>query len=241
MTIADIAQDTNGGDTTTPLYRAQDVTRTYTKKGRTVKALTGVDLTIHPGEFVTIQGPTGGGKSTLLQMLGALDKPSTGSLRLGDIELASASARELSRIRAEEVGFVFQGFNLIPTLTAAENVNMALEPTDLSRAERATRVAEALAHVGLDDRGDHLPTELSGGQQQRVAIARAIVKRPRVLLADEPTGNLDESMRDEILTLLEGLCAEGLTMIVVTHDSAVARRATRRLRLAKGTEQDITR
>jgi len=241
MTIADIAQDTNGGDATTPLYRAQDVTRTYTKKGRTVKALTGVDLTIHPGEFVTIQGPTGGGKSTLLQMLGALDKPSTGSLRLGDIELASASARELSRIRAEEVGFVFQGFNLIPTLTAAENVNMALEPTDLSRAERATRVAEALAHVGLDDRGDHLPTELSGGQQQRVAIARAIVKRPRVLLADEPTGNLDESMRDEILTLLEGLCAEGLTMIVVTHDSAVARRATRRLRLAKGTVQDITR
>ncbi len=206
-----------------------------------MKALTGVDLTIRPGEFVTIQGPTGGGKSTLLQMLGALDKPSSGSLKLGEIELASASARELSRIRAEELGFVFQGFNLIPTLTAAENVNMALEPTALSRAERATRVDEALAHVGLADRGDHLPTELSGGQQQRVAIARAIVKRPRVLLADEPTGNLDESMRDEILALLEGLCAEGITMIVVTHDSAVARRATRRLRLAKGTVQDITR
>lgn len=118
---------------------------------------------------------------------------------------------------------------------------MALEPTSLSRTERAARVAQALAHVGLDDRGDHLPTELSGGQQQRVAIARAIVKRPRVLLADEPTGNLDESMRDEILTLLEGLCAEGITMVVVTHDSAVARRATRRLRLAKGTVQDITR
>ncbi|KQQ66318.1 peptide ABC transporter ATP-binding protein [Microbacterium sp. Leaf320] len=223
------------------MYRAQDVTRTYSQKGRTVKALTGIDLTIHPGEFVTIQGPTGGGKSTLLQMLGALDKPSSGSLKLGDIELASASARELSRIRAEEIGFVFQGFNLIPTLTAAENVHMALEPTDLSRTERVTRVAEALAHVGLADRGDHLPTELSGGQQQRVAIARAIVKRPRVLLADEPTGNLDESMRDEILALLEGLCAEGITMIVVTHDSAVARRATRRLRLVKGTVQDITR
>jgi putative ABC transport system ATP-binding protein len=241
MTIADIAPATNGTDTTVPLYRAQGVTRTYTQKGRTVKALTGVDLTIRPGEFVTIQGPTGGGKSTLLQMLGALDKPSSGSLRLGEIELASASARELSRIRAEELGFVFQGFNLIPTLTAAENVNMALEPTALSGTERATRVAEALAHVGLADRGDHLPTELSGGQQQRVAIARAIVKRPRVLLADEPTGNLDESMRDEILALLEGLCAEGITMIVVTHDSAVARRATRRLRLAQGTVQDITR
>ena len=241
MTIADIALTANGTDATAPIYHAQDVTRTYRQKGRTVKALTGVDLTINPGEFVTIQGPTGGGKSTLLQLLGALDKPSTGSLKLGDIELASASARELTRIRAEEIGFVFQGFNLIPTLTAAENVNMALEPTSLSRAERLTRVAQALAHVGLDDRGDHLPTELSGGQQQRVAIARAIVKRPRVLLADEPTGNLDESMRDEILALLEGLCAEGITMVVVTHDSAVARRATRRLRLAKGTVQDITR
>lgn len=241
MTIADIAPTTNGTDAAAPLYRAQDVTRTYTQKGRTVKALTGVDLTIHPGEFVTIQGPTGGGKSTLLQLLGALDKPSSGSLKLGAIELASASPRELTRIRAEEIGFVFQGFNLIPTLTAAENVNMALEPAPLSRTERATRVAQALAHVGLEDRGDHLPTELSGGQQQRVAIARAIVKRPRVLLADEPTGNLDESMRDEILTVLEGLCAEGITMVVVTHDSAVARRATRRLRLAKGTVQDITR
>ncbi|WP_187250499.1 ABC transporter ATP-binding protein [Microbacterium sp. 4-7] len=241
MTIADIAPSASGTDAAAPLYRAQGVTRTYTQKGRTVKALTGVDLTILPGEFVTIQGPTGGGKSTLLQMLGALDKPSSGSLKLGDIELASASARELSRIRAQEIGFVFQGFNLIPTLTAAENVDMALEPTELSRTERTARVAEALAHVGLADRGDHLPTELSGGQQQRVAIARAIVKRPRVLLADEPTGNLDESMRDEILTLLQGLCAEGITMIVVTHDSAVARRATRRLRLAKGTVQDITR
>ena len=241
MTIADIAPTANGTDAAAPIYRAQSVTRTYRQKARTVKALTGVDLTIDPGEFVTIQGPTGGGKSTLLQLLGALDKPSSGSLKLGDIELASASARELTRIRAQEIGFVFQGFNLIPTLTAAENVSMALEPASLSRAERSARVAQALAHVGLDDRGDHLPTELSGGQQQRVAIARAIVKRPRVLLADEPTGNLDESMRDEILTLLEGLCAEGITMIVVTHDSAVARRATRRLRLAKGTVQDITR
>lgn len=136
---------------------------------------------------------------------------------------------------------MFQGFNLIPTLTATENVDMALEPLDLDKGERRMRVAEALAHVGLDDRGDHRPAELSGGQQQRVAIARALVKRPRVLLADEPTGNLDESMRDEILTLLESLCAEGITIIVVTHDSAVARRATRRLRLTKGVVQDITR
>ncbi|WP_188437018.1 ABC transporter ATP-binding protein [Microbacterium murale] len=226
---------------TAPLYRLKDVTRTYSQKGRIVKALAGVDLEIVPGEFVTIQGATGGGKSTLLQLLGALDTPTSGSLRLGDIELASASGKELSRIRADEIGFVFQGFNLMPTLTAAENVNMALEPMKLASGERTRRVEEALAHVGLADRGDHLPTELSGGQQQRVAIARAIVKRPRVLLADEPTGNLDESMRDEILALLERLCAEGITMIVVTHDSAVARRATRRLRLAKGVVHDITK
>jgi putative ABC transport system ATP-binding protein len=241
MTIADAALAAENTDAAAPLYTVEGVTRTYAQKGRVVKALAGVDLEIAAGEFVTIQGPTGGGKSTLLQLLGALDKPTSGSLRLGDTELAGASARELGRIRAEEIGFVFQGFNLIPTLTAAENVNMALEPMKLDRDERRRRVAEALIHVGLGDRGDHLPTELSGGQQQRVAIARAIVKRPRVLLADEPTGNLDESMRDEILALLEGRCAEGITMIVVTHDSAVAQRATRRLRLNKGTVQDITR
>lgn len=241
----DVKEMTNMTDMTltqtAPLYRLKDVTRTYSQKGRIVKALAGVDLEIVPGEFVTIQGATGGGKSTLLQLLGALDTPTSGSLRLGEIELASASGKELSRIRADEIGFVFQGFNLMPTLTAAENVNMALEPMKLAAGERTRRVEEALAHVGLADRGDHLPTELSGGQQQRVAIARAIVKRPRVLLADEPTGNLDESMRDEILALLERLCAEGITMIVVTHDSAVARRATRRLRLAKGVVHDITK
>ncbi|MCK2031168.1 ABC transporter ATP-binding protein [Microbacterium galbinum] len=241
MTITDTTATASETDAAAPLYRATGVTRTYAQKGRTVTALTGVDLEIGTGEFVTIQGPTGGGKSTLLQLLGALDRPSSGSLTLGGTELASASPKELSRIRAEEIGFVFQGFNLIPTLTAAENVDMALEPASLDRVERRRRVTEALAHVGLADRGDHLPTELSGGQQQRVAIARAIVKRPRVLLADEPTGNLDESMRDEILALLEGLCAGGITMIVVTHDSAVARRATRRLRLSKGTVQDITK
>ncbi len=228
-------------DAPTSLYRATGVTRTYRRKGRQVAALRGVDLEIGAGEFVTIQGPTGGGKSTLLQLLGALDRPTAGSLTIGGTELASASARELGRLRAEEIGFVFQAFNLIPTLTAAENVDMALEPSSPARAERRARVSEALAHVGLGDRGEHLPSELSGGQQQRVAIARALVKRPRVLLADEPTGNLDESMRDEVLDLLQSLCAEGLTMVVVTHDSAVARRATRRLRLTQGVVQDITR
>jgi putative ABC transport system ATP-binding protein len=174
-------------------------------------------------------------------MLGALDRPTDGSVVLADVDLAKASNAQLGRVRAGEIGFVFQGFNLIPTLTAAENVDMALEPLGLTKSERAERVAEALAHVGLADRADHRPAELSGGQQQRVAIARAIVKRPRVLLADEPTGNLDESMRDEILAVLESLCAEGLTLIVVTHDSAVAKRARRRLRLERGTVRDITR
>ncbi|CAH0186790.1 putative ABC transporter ATP-binding protein YknY [Microbacterium sp. Bi121] len=223
------------------VYRLEGATRTYSQKDRIVKALTGVDLEIQEGEFVSIQGPTGGGKSTLLQLLGALDRPSSGSVHLGDVELATASSAQLNRLRSEEIGFVFQGFNLIPTLTAAENVDMALEMARLDREERRRRVAQALEHVNLADRGDHRPSELSGGQQQRVAIARAIVKRPRVLLADEPTGNLDEGMRDEILVLLETLCAEGLTLIVVTHDSAVAGRATRRLRLAKGVVTDITR
>jgi putative ABC transport system ATP-binding protein len=223
------------------IYRLNGVTRTYQQRGRIVHALAGVDLEIAEGDFVAIQGPTGGGKSTLLQLLGALDKPTSGSVALGGTDIASASSADLGRLRAEEIGFVFQGFNLIPTLTAHENVDMALEPQALTKTDRAARVEEALAHVGLADRADHRPGELSGGQQQRVAIARAIVKRPRVLLADEPTGNLDESMRDEILAVLEKLNAEGLTLIVVTHDSAVAQRARRRLRLDKGTVRDITR
>ncbi|WP_295784961.1 ABC transporter ATP-binding protein [uncultured Microbacterium sp.] len=225
---------------TATAYRLTKVARTYRQRDRTVQALAGVDLEIAAGDFVTIQGPTGGGKSTLLQMLGALDRPSTGSVTLDEVDIATASNAQLSRLRAEEIGFVFQGFNLIPTLTAVENVDMGLEPLHLDRAERDRRVTEALTRVGLADRADHRPGELSGGQQQRVAIARAVAKQPRVLLADEPTGNLDESMRDEILDVLEQLNAEGLTLIVVTHDSAVARRARRRLRLAKGVVADIT-
>jgi putative ABC transport system ATP-binding protein len=224
-----------------PLYRLAGVTRTYPQRGGIVTALAGVDIDIAEGDFVAIQGPTGGGKSTLLQVLGALDKPTSGSVRLGGIDVSTASSAELGRLRAEEIGFVFQGFNLIPTLSARENVDMALEPLKIGKPDRAARVDEALEHVGLADRADHRPGELSGGQQQRVAIARAIVKRPRVLLADEPTGNLDESMRDEILAVLETLNAEGLTLVVVTHDSAVAGRARRRLRLEKGIVRDITR
>ena len=232
----DAAPPERGAD---PLYRLVAVTRTYRQSGRVVTALDDVDLEIAAGEFVTIQGPTGGGKSTLLQLLGALDRPTSGSIVLDGADIATASDAELGRVRARDVGFVFQGFNLIPTLTARENVDMGLEPLRLAKAERADRVDDALARVGLADRADHRPGELSGGQQQRVAIARAIAKRPRVLLADEPSGNLDEGMRDEILGALQALHADGLTLVVVTHDSAVAHRAERRLRLERGRVRDL--
>ncbi len=192
--------------------------------------------------MIAIQGPTGGGKSTLLQMLGALDRPSAGTITLDERSLGKLGDRALTKVRAGEIGFVFQGFNLIPTLTAQENVETALAPLGLSGKERRRRAVDALTSVGLDDRLRHLPAELSGGQQQRVAIARALVKNPRVLLADEPTGNLDEETRDEIMDLLEGLWRDlGITLIVVTHDSAIARRAQRRLKIKQGrvTEADV--
>ncbi|THG30965.1 ABC transporter ATP-binding protein [Naasia lichenicola] len=218
------------------MYQLTGVTKSYSQTKRTVTALKDVDLTIADGELVMIQGPTGGGKSTLLQLLGALDRPTSGSVMLGDADLAKQDDRKLGELRASEIGFVFQGFNLIPTLTAQENVETALEPLKVSGPERIRRAREALESVGLADRATHLPSELSGGQQQRVAIARALVKEPRVLLADEPTGNLDEQTRDEIMDLLEGLWRDrGLTLIVVTHDSEVARRSPRRLRIKNGT------
>jgi putative ABC transport system ATP-binding protein len=217
------------------MYRLKNVTKSYDQNRRKVTALNDVTLTIPDGQMVAIQGPTGGGKSTLLQMLGALERPTSGSVALGDDVLSTMPDSRLARIRAKEIGFVFQGFNLIPTLTAQENVETALAPSGIPAAQRRARAAAALADVGLGDRGSHRPSELSGGQQQRVAIARALVKQPDVLLADEPTGNLDEQTRDEIMDLLEGLHRDkGLTLIVVTHDSAVAKRAERRLHIKQG-------
>ena len=222
------------------MYTLTAVTKTYQQKKRTVKALDGVDLVIPAGQMVAIQGPTGGGKSTLLQMLGALDRPTSGTVRLGDSELSAAGDHALAAVRAREIGFVFQGFNLIPTLTAAENVETAFADGTTPRAERRDKAKAALASVGLAERADHLPSELSGGQQQRVAIARALVKEPSVLLADEPTGSLDEATRDEIMDLLEGVWRErGLTLVIVTHDSAVAKRAERRLHLKGGQVTEI--
>ncbi|MET0725149.1 MAG: ABC transporter ATP-binding protein [Leifsonia sp.] len=222
------------------MYTLSNVSKTYTQSNRTVHALTAVDLRIESGQMLAIQGPTGGGKSTLLQMLGGLDRPTGGTIMLGDAELSRMPDGKLAHVRAKELGFVFQGFNLIPTLTARENVETALEPLGVSREERTRRADAALASVGLADRGTHLPSELSGGQQQRVAIARALVKEPDVLLADEPTGNLDEETRDEIMDLLEGLWRDrGLTLIVVTHDSAVAKRAQRRLHIKQGAVREV--
>ena len=222
------------------MYTLTDVTKKYTQSKREVVALNDVSLEIPDGQLVAIQGPTGGGKSTLLQMLGALDRPTTGSVELGTNSLSNQRDGKLAKLRATEIGFVFQGFNLIPTLTAQENVETALAPLGISSADRKRRAAEALASVGLADRGNHLPTELSGGQQQRVAIARALVKDPEVLLADEPTGNLDEETRDEIMDLLEGLWRDrGLTVVIVTHDTAVAKRAQRRLHIKHGQVREV--
>lgn len=221
------------------MYSLKDVTKTYVQKKRTVTALSKVNLEIPTGQMVAIQGPTGGGKSTLLQMLGALDKPSSGTVLLGDKQVSSLGDSKLADIRAQEIGFVFQGFNLIPTLTALENVETAFARSPLPRDEQKRKAAAALDSVGLGERHDHLPAELSGGQQQRVAIARALVKEPQVLLADEPTGSLDETTRDEIMDLLEGQWRDrGLTFILVTHDSSVAKRAERRLYLKGGTVKE---
>ncbi|MFI1730436.1 ABC transporter ATP-binding protein [Streptomyces acidicola] len=217
------------------MYKLRGVTKRYTRGKDTVHALDGVDLTIGDGDRLVIQGPTGGGKSTLLQMLGGLDKPTEGSVELDGTDLAKLSEAKLTAVRGENIGFVFQSFNLIPTLTAQENVETALVPLGVKTSERRERAAQALESVGLGERLRHLPSEMSGGQQQRVAIARALVKRPKVLLADEPTGNLDESMRDEIMDVLERLWQEhGLTFVMVTHDSSIAKKAPRLVTIRKG-------
>jgi putative ABC transport system ATP-binding protein len=210
------------------MYKLTGVTKTYEKGRATVHALQGVDLVIEDGEWLAIQGPTGHGKTTLLQMLGGLDRPTSGIVELDGQDLAQLREGQVTRVRATSIGFIFQTFNLIPTLSAQENVEAALVPLGIGSGERQSRALQSLAGVGLEDRARHLPSELSGGQQQRVAIARALVKEPKVLLADEPTGNLDEGTRDEIIGLLERLWRDrGLTLVLVTHDSSVARRAQR--------------
>ena len=216
-----------------PAYELRGVSRTYTLGGHHVHAVRDLDLTVDAGESLVVVGPSGSGKTTLLQLLGGLDRPSSGSVVFEGRDLAKLGDGELSRLRLETFGFVFQQFNLIPTLTASQNVEVALAPRRVSgKRDAALRLLES---VGLADRANHVPSRLSGGEQQRVAIARALANEPHVLLADEPTGNLDSETGAEIIDLLLNLSAEGRrTVVVVTHDVAIAARARRVIRMQDG-------
>jgi putative ABC transport system ATP-binding protein len=217
------------------MYTLYGVTKRYSTNKTQVTALDGIDLEITDGEFLAIQGRTGSGKTTLLQILGAMDRPTAGQVWFGGRDLGVQSSERLTDLRAASIGFVFQTFNLIPTLSAVENVEAALVPLGSLGPKRWARAWDALESVGLTERAHHLPSELSGGQQQRVGIARALAKEPEVLLADEPTGNLDTDTRDEIIGLLETIWKERhLTIVLVTHDEAIADRARRVIRLSDG-------
>ena len=217
------------------MYEIAGLTKQYKGNKGIVHALQGVDVTIPDGDMLAIQGPTGHGKSTLLQLLGGLDRPTGGTLVFDGRDMATMGEMQLTKLRARNFGYIFQSFNLIPTLTAQENVETALVPLGGKAQERRAKAVAALTDVGLGDRLTHLPGELSGGQQQRVAIARALVKEPKVIMADEPTGNLDEDTRDDIFGLLENLWQErSLTIILVTHDSAIAKRVPRLAQIKNG-------
>jgi putative ABC transport system ATP-binding protein len=211
------------------------VTRSYQLGDSTVQALGGVSVRVAAGDYLAVVGPSGSGKSTLMHLLGALDRPSTGTLRVGGRDVAGMGQDELARARNETIGFVFQAFQLLPRTSAVDNVAMPLVYRGIRRAERRRRAEAALAAVGMAHRLGHFPNQLSGGEQQRVAIARALVGDPRVILADEPTGNLDSVRGAEVMELLEGLNAErGVALVVVTHDLELAARARRRLHMRDG-------
>jgi len=218
-----------------PLYAVDAVSRLFRRGPSTVRALDGVDLEVAAGEFVALVGPSGSGKTTLLQLLGALDRPSEGTVRFEDNDLGAMGDGALAELRLRTFGFVFQQFNLIPTLTALDNVEASIAPTGVDDDEARARSLALLQEVGLVDRAQHLPAQLSGGEQQRVAIARALVKEPRVVLADEPTGNLDTKTGADVIALLAGLAsAHGATVVVATHDESLAAMAPRRLTVRDG-------
>jgi putative ABC transport system ATP-binding protein len=217
------------------LVQVSGVHKYFTRGSERIDVLKGVNLQIPPGDFVALMGPSGSGKTTLLNLMGGLDTPSSGSVEVAGTNLGTLSGGQLSQWRANHIGFVFQLYNLLPVLTAERNVDLPLLLTKLSKAERKKRVAIALNVVGLTDRAKHYPRQLSGGQEQRVGIARAIVTDPTLLLADEPTGDLDRKSGDEILDLLSALNARhGKTIVMVTHDPRAAERAKRTLHLEKG-------
>jgi len=220
----------------TSIVRIRDLVREYRRGSETVRVLDELSLDIQQGDFVALMGPSGSGKSTLLNLIGGLDRPTSGSLEVDGLRVDELSEGSLGRWRADHVGFIFQMYNLLPVLSAERNVELPLLLTNLDRESRMKRVAAALKLVGLEDRARHRPRELSGGQEQRVGIARAIVTDPTLLLCDEPTGDLDRKSGDEILTLLEALNDEyGKTIIMVTHDPHAAERAHRVIHLDKGT------
>ncbi len=208
--------------------------RTYIVGGSPVYALKGINLRIESGEYVSIMGPSGSGKSTLLHLIGCLDRPNSGSYGFAGEETARLTEDQLSRLRRHQIGFVFQFFHLVPRLTAAGNVELPMVFAGIAPEERRQRVEKALDVVGLTARATHRPDQLSGGEQQRVAIARAVVMSPALLLADEPTGNLDSVSGREIVNLIEGMNRQGLTLIVVTHDPKIGERARRQIHLADG-------
>lgn len=227
-----------------PLVEATGLTKVYRKGGEEIRPLDGLDLAVPEGQFLALMGPSGSGKSTLLHVIGGLDRPDSGRCRVADAEVSSMSERDLARFRAANVGFVFQSFNLLPVLTAYENVELPLRLLSLTPERRRAQVQATLDVVGLADRADHLPSQLSGGQEQRVAVARALVTDPKILIADEPTGDLDEESSAELADILHRLSSEqGKTIIMVTHDPDVAALADRRLYFHKGrlTESRVTR
>ncbi len=216
------------------VLKIRNLSKIYMQGKIPVHALNDVSFDVEKGEFLSIVGPSGSGKSTLLSMIGLLDRPTKGSVFIEGVEITKVKESEAPKIRREKIGFVFQHFNLIPTLTALENVDIAMRFARVSKAKRKKRAVELLTQLGLKDRMNHKPSELSGGEQQRVAIARALANHPSIILADEPTGEVDTKTRDMIVDILKQLSEKGKTIIVVTHDTAVARRAKRVISMSDG-------
>ncbi len=216
------------------MIQLSGIQRLFQVGDQTVQALNGIDLSIKRGEYVSVMGPSGSGKSTLLNIIALLDQPSAGRYLLNDTDVTRQSDDELARIRRDNIGFVFQFFHLIPRLTAAENIEMPMILAGIDSKQRKQRVWQALAAVNLLDRAEHKPNQLSGGQLQRIAIARAMIMHPGILLADEPTGNLDSKSGQDIIELLENLNRQGVTLIIITHDRNIGERAARQLRIVDG-------